>query len=159
LVRLSRPVDPGRRPAFEIDRGPMPKVGTPLLMIGHPMGLPVKIADGARVTSQGKGFFYADLDAYRGNSGSPVLSRDGVVEGIMVSYPQANMNDFVVSLGQDNSTICMKSTVIPDAGRSGMIVFPIRYLASKIPELRRAARRFQPDERGLRLLGSLTDMP
>jgi subtilisin-like proprotein convertase family protein len=60
--------------------------GDPLVVIGHPSGLPTKIAGGATVRSNTPDkFFTANLDTYGGNSGSAVFnSSTGVVEGILV---------------------------------------------------------------------------
>lgn len=45
-----------------------------LVVIGHPSGLPTKIADGANVRSNtNKYYFQATLDTFGGNSGSAVL--------------------------------------------------------------------------------------
>jgi V8-like Glu-specific endopeptidase len=57
-----------------------------IIVIGHPSGLPVKIADGAQVrTNTDPYFFTTNLDTYGGNSGSAVFNADdGVVEGILV---------------------------------------------------------------------------
>ena len=58
----------------------------PLVVIGHPAGLPAKISAGANVRSNvPKAYFTANLDTYGGNSGSAVFDADtGVVEGILV---------------------------------------------------------------------------
>ncbi len=59
--------------------------GTSLVVIGHPSGLPTKIADGAKVRSVNDKFFVADLDTFGGNSGSAVINtKTGEVEGILV---------------------------------------------------------------------------
>jgi V8-like Glu-specific endopeptidase len=56
-----------------------------LVVIGHPSGLPTKIADGAYVKSTSRKFFSANLDTYGGNSGSAVFNiATGEVEGILV---------------------------------------------------------------------------
>jgi V8-like Glu-specific endopeptidase len=57
-----------------------------IVVIGHPSGLPVKIADGANVRdNKNKYFFQATLDTFGGNSGSAVFnSKTGLVEGILV---------------------------------------------------------------------------
>lgn len=72
------------------------KKDTPLVVIGHPSGLPMKAADGAVVKTQGKpalneslkkrpNYFAANLDTFGGNSGSPVFNQTtGLVEGILV---------------------------------------------------------------------------
>ncbi|MEK7382323.1 MAG: trypsin-like peptidase domain-containing protein, partial [Elusimicrobiota bacterium] len=59
---------------------------TPLVVIGHPAGLPTKIAGGAEVRDASKkGYFVADLDTYGGNSGSAVFNaKTALVEGILV---------------------------------------------------------------------------
>lgn len=62
-----------------------PSVGDELVVIGHPTGLPTKIADGAKVRSVGNVFFTANLDTYGGNSGSAVFNvKTEEVEGILV---------------------------------------------------------------------------
>jgi V8-like Glu-specific endopeptidase len=48
----------------------------PVHVIGHPMGLPLKYAAGARVRGLEEALFAADLDIYMGNGGSPVFSSD-----------------------------------------------------------------------------------
>jgi V8-like Glu-specific endopeptidase len=56
-----------------------------LVVIGHPSGLPTKIADGAYVKSLSRKYFSANLDTYGGNSGSAVFNvTSGEVEGILV---------------------------------------------------------------------------
>ncbi len=56
-----------------------------LVVIGHPSGLPTKIADGAYVKSLSGKYFSANLDTYGGNSGSAVFNvATGEVEGILV---------------------------------------------------------------------------
>ncbi len=58
-------------------------------MLGHPWGLPLKIAGGGKVVknehSESRFFFEAMLDTFSGNSGSPVLNEATLeVEGILV---------------------------------------------------------------------------
>lgn len=88
VVRLDRAV---------LDRAPLAFRATgkvedqaPLVVIGHPAGLPTKIAGGAAVRSNAAdGFFVANLDTYGGNSGSAVFNATtGVVEGILVRGEQ-----------------------------------------------------------------------
>lgn len=60
-------------------------VGDPLVVIGHPSGLPTKVSPGARVRSIQPAYLVANLDTYGGNSGSAVFNdQDGKVEGILV---------------------------------------------------------------------------
>ncbi len=61
------------------------KNGSDVLVIGHPMGLPMKIADNATVKGSFGKTFRTNLDTYGGNSGSPIInSKTGLVEGILV---------------------------------------------------------------------------
>ncbi len=57
-----------------------------LYVIGHPSGLPQKIAGGAFVRDNSeKHYFIANLDTFGGNSGSPVIDlKTGMIEGILV---------------------------------------------------------------------------
>ncbi|MDH4466670.1 MAG: serine protease [Bacteriovoracaceae bacterium] len=94
IVRLDRPV---------VDRMPLKLrtttrsigVSEKVLVIGHPSGLPQKISNGAVVTKLDQNIFYANLDSYSGNSGSPVFNElTGEVEGILVM----GNNDYVSTL-------------------------------------------------------------
>jgi V8-like Glu-specific endopeptidase len=59
--------------------------GEAIVVIGHPTGLPTKIADGANVRKLSGKYFSANLDTYGGNSGSAVFNvATGEVEGILV---------------------------------------------------------------------------
>lgn len=83
LIKLDRKVT---------DRAPLtfrtsgkPQVNDPLVVIGHPTGIPTKIADGANIRSLAGTYFVANLDTYGGNSGSAVFNAEtGIVEGILV---------------------------------------------------------------------------
>ncbi|MBB6239949.1 hypothetical protein HDC90_004611 [Pedobacter sp. AK013] len=49
--------------------------GVGIYMIGHPYGLPKKVAANAAIEDNtGADYFYTSLDAFQGNSGSPVFS-------------------------------------------------------------------------------------
>lgn len=89
---------------------------TPLLIIGHPLGLPMKITDGGRVAGMNdiereskirsfflrKNYFTANIDSYAGNSGSPVLNYEtGKVEGILIQ----GADDFIFN----NVRNCLES--------------------------------------------------
>ena len=61
------------------------KMGTPLIMIGHPSGGPKKIADSCKVWWLGNELFGHDCDAFHGNSGSVILNASSLrVVGILV---------------------------------------------------------------------------
>jgi V8-like Glu-specific endopeptidase len=83
VVKLSRPVT-GHTPLNVRRQGNL-EVNTPLFVVGHPAGLPVKWADGARVRSLKSTYFIANLDTYGGNSGSAIFNANTrEVEGILV---------------------------------------------------------------------------
>lgn len=53
-----------------------------IVVVGHPLALPMKVAPGTVRVKQ-DGVFFVDTDTYQGNSGSPVLNADtAVVEGL-----------------------------------------------------------------------------
>jgi V8-like Glu-specific endopeptidase len=59
--------------------------GTPIVVIGHPTGLPTKVSAGANVRSVNDIYFIANLDTFGGNSGSAVFNAEtGDIEGILV---------------------------------------------------------------------------
>lgn len=123
LVRLTRPVR-GRAPLRVRSSG---KIGDrrPVFVVGHPNGLPAKLAAGARVRDNRRSaFFLANLDTYGGNSGSPVLDeRTRVVEGILVR----GEDDFV------KNGHCYVSLVCPNAGCQGEAVTRSTVWAGRIP--------------------------
>jgi V8-like Glu-specific endopeptidase len=99
--------------------------GTPLLAIGHPLGVPKKIVDGGKVMSMNDierehpirsfflktNYFTTNLDVYAGNSGSPVFNRrTGKVEGILIQ----GANDFET----DYENKCQTSNKLPDNPRN-----------------------------------------
>ena len=105
---------------------------TEVLVIGHPSGLPTKIAGGAHVRDGSKnGYFVANLDTYGGNSGSAVFnSETGLVEGILVRGEQ----DFV------QKGDCRVSNVCPADGCRGEDVTKISEVADQIPAAENKAR-------------------
>lgn len=84
LVKLDRPVA-NRTPLKFRTKGKISNRAQ-LVVIGHPSGLPTKIADGATMRSNSnKYYFMSNLDTFGGNSGSAVFdATTGLVEGILV---------------------------------------------------------------------------
>ena len=112
LIRLDRPVN-GHQPVPIRRQGRIPE-RDPLVVIGHPLGLPRKYDMGGNVKGNDiyLPFFSANLDTFVGSSGSPVFSRNSmVVEGILV---QGN-EDFE----EDTSQGCDVSIICPDTGCPG----------------------------------------
>lgn len=89
FVRLDRPVI-GHSPAPVRAEEPL-AYGTPLVLIGHPNGIPMKIDSGGVVTSTFAGGLTATVDAFAGSSGSGAF--DG--EGRVVAILRAGGDDYV----------------------------------------------------------------
>jgi hypothetical protein len=109
IFRVDRPVE-GRMPLTFRQEGIVPD-DAPLVLVGHPVGLPTKVAGGATVRNNNPAeYFSANLDAYGGNSGSAVFHADDfVVEGILVR----GVLDF------EFSGNCVESAICPDDGCFG----------------------------------------
>lgn len=114
VVELDRPVV-DRKP-LKFRRSGRIAMETPLVVIGHPSGLPTKIADGARVMEyKNNVFFRTNLDTYGGNSGSAVFNAKTLeVEGILVR----GARDYV-----ETTAGCNVSNVVPvDAATEAVTV-------------------------------------
>jgi V8-like Glu-specific endopeptidase len=103
IIRLDRPAT--TRPTVGAKMRSSGKVNEDgFLVVGHPMGLPTKVTlGGSLVANTSEKFFVADIDAYQGNSGSPVYGSAGVLEGILVRGER----DF--ELVSENSETCWRS--------------------------------------------------
>ncbi len=97
ILKLNKNVS-GYRPLKLRQKGRV-KLGTELVVIGHPLGLPMKIADNGQVVpfsivnftnplhfyKISKNTFLTNLDTFVGNSGSPVFNKkSGEVEGLLI---------------------------------------------------------------------------
>lgn len=71
LLRLEHPVT--HLGALEPPRLDAPRAGHAVYTLGHPLGLPLKLADRASVLATEELLFRSDLDTFTGNSGSPVF--------------------------------------------------------------------------------------
>jgi alpha-tubulin suppressor-like RCC1 family protein len=89
VVRLDRPAPVDLLP-FKVGKLPLDR-DAPLVIAGHPSGLPLKITDGAYVVeprAAERDFFLSNLDSFPGNSGSGVfLAESGELAGILVRGP------------------------------------------------------------------------
>lgn len=84
VIELDRPVQ--GYPVLPLAEKRAANKGDEVYVIGHPMGLPAKYADGfVRKAVNGSPYFTTNLDTYAGNSGSAVFRKsDGKVVGILV---------------------------------------------------------------------------
>ena len=108
------------------------KVNTPLTVIGHPSGLPLKIADGSKVVEvTNKNYFLADLDTFGGNSGSPVFnSITNEVVGILVRGQTDYVKDKLNKCTKVNTVASREElkTKNPEKGEAVSNIFQIAEL-------------------------------
>jgi V8-like Glu-specific endopeptidase len=97
-----------------------------VMMLGHPMGIPLMLSNNAQVRETSDDtFFYADLDSFVGNSGSPVFnSRTFEVEGMLVK----GQDDFEF----DNKTSCNHLKVYSPSSQSAETVTRISLISKAI---------------------------
>jgi len=126
LIQLDRKVT-GHKP-LPINRGANLKKGDGIVVIGHPVGLPLKVAGGASVRDfSKKGYFTADLDTFGGNSGSPVFNaKTKKIEGILVRGDE----DFA-----ESPAGCTTMATYEQTGGRGEDVTKISALSASIPKL------------------------
>lgn len=127
LVQLDRKVS-GHKP-LPVNRNQNLKKGTKLVVIGHPVGIPLKVAGGSSVRDASpNGYFVSDLDTFGGNSGSPVFNASTkLIEGILVRGDE----DFKPAASGGCTTM---ATYAQNGGR-GEDVTKISVLSSAIPKL------------------------
>ncbi len=120
VVKLDRKVK-GYMPATLRPSGSA-EINTPLILIGHPRGLPKKIAGDAWVTSIKNGsILMTNVDAYTGNSGSGVFNAEaGFLEGV-ISYGK---EDYL----ENEELTCFTSQIyrMQDGGEAVMKIDPVR---------------------------------
>lgn len=101
VFETDRPLE---RPALKWTRSDSLRAGARVYMIGHPCGLPKKVALNASIAGESSpDFFHTTLDAFQGNSGSPVFHFEThQVIGILVSGEV----DFTWKGNCNASTLC-----------------------------------------------------
>ena len=110
LIRLDREVA-GREPLKVRTSGKISE-DAPLVVIGHPSGLPTKVTPGGFVRDNSNPvWFSTNLDTFQGSSGSPVIdAQTGLVEGILVR----GGDDYII----DSANKCRRAaTFAMDEGR------------------------------------------
>ena len=143
LIRLDRKVS-GHKP-LAINRERNIKEGDKLLVIGHPKGLPLKIAGGGVVRNAAPiGYFVTDLDTFGGNSGSPVFNAEtGLIEGTLV----AGDEDFVRT-----SAGCTAVATYAQNGGGGEAVSRASAIEGRIPELAKGEKTGKPSFRNVKVI-------
>lgn len=120
VIRLDRKVVD--REILKVNPNPIDP-GAKLLVIGHPDGMPMKVADQAYVRKVKKHskFFVTNTDSYGGNSGSPVFNEmTGMVEGILVRGPA----DYIEKNGCRVSKICAMDGCSGELVTKGQLILP-----------------------------------
>lgn len=83
LIRLDRKVV-GREPVAI--RSSPARIGNQVIVLGHPLGTPLKITGPSKILELGVNTFLTNSDTYTGNSGSPVFNlQTKRLEGILSS--------------------------------------------------------------------------
>ena len=111
VIRLDRKVVD--RTPLKFRRSGKMNDGSNLVVIGHPSGLPLKVASGAYARDNSPNdYFVTNLDTFGGNSGSPVFNESTKeVEGILVR----GETDYTY----DVSNSCYKTNKCPMSGCRG----------------------------------------
>jgi V8-like Glu-specific endopeptidase len=149
LLRLDRPAD--FHCPLEVRRSGRVPDAASIVVMGHPSGLPAKVAAGGRIRDNSPGpYFVTNLDTYQANSGSAVLDTESLqVEGVLVQGDQ----DFVQNGDCQVSKVCAE-----DACR-GEDVTRVTEFSDLIPEAAEpvAYDVFFGRAGDLRLLGRVED--
>lgn len=139
IIQLDRKVTDHR--PLKIRRSGQVGLDAPLTLIGHPSGLPSKIARDGKVRAIENEYFKADLDSYGGNSGSAVFNAiTNEVEGILVR----GRTDYKFEGGCRTSNFCEDGLGGSCTARGNSLkaehITKISEIAHLIPEI--------PDEEG-----------
>lgn len=126
LIRLDRAVDNFRQPLKFRTNGKIP-TDTKLLLIGHPSGLPTKVADNANIRDNTNPYYFiTNTDSFGGNSGSAIFdARTGLVEGILVR----GGTDYII----DNDKKCLVPQICMMNDCRGEDVTRITNIQSLVP--------------------------
>jgi hypothetical protein len=85
IVEVDRVINAPQVEVRTASMRPLLKPGTPLTVVGYPLGLPVKIAGGAQVIDMRQRYLTANLDTYHANSGSVVVNGDKLKQGQLLA--------------------------------------------------------------------------
>lgn len=131
LIELDRPVLNHIPLALSLRKKKI-AIDTPLIVIGHPWGLPRKYDSGGQVQKSSGLYFNANLDTYGGNSGSAVINADThEVEGILI----AGNRDWQ----RDDVNGCYRTNYCPDSG------CPTWEVITRISNLSKALTKYETD--------------
>ena len=126
IIQVDRPI--ANHAVLPLSSDGKLKEGDEVYVLGHPLGLPMKLADGAHVRRiSDKGYFVSNLDTFGGNSGSPVfLAGTLTVQGILVRGDV----DFIATETCNVAFVCPAGP----AGCRGEDATLISYLVPSVPK-------------------------
>ena len=83
---------------FELAKD-IPPAGTPVYVLGHPLGMPLRYAEGQLAKYDSQNQIATLTSGFTANSGSPIITKDGKVVGLFREYFDGinYANDFVKS--------------------------------------------------------------
>ena len=112
LLKLSKAVPPAVATPIQSIATAKIKTGEPVYTVGYPSGLPVKYADGADVRKNDSAVaFVANLDTFRGNSGSGVFTKaTNALVGLLVGGATDYYADGTVADGCFRAYRCLNPT-------------------------------------------------
>ena len=112
---------------FELAKD-IPSAGTQVYVLGHPLGMPLSYAEGELAKSDIQNQIAVLTSGFAGNSGSPVITKDGKVVGLFGNYEDGDnhANDFVKSKSGSCYDLAITSVKRPVLvkGPAAMIIRP-----------------------------------
>jgi hypothetical protein len=105
-----------------------PRPGRAVYTLGHPLGLPLKLATGGAVVSASDGAFRTSLDTFAGNSGSPVFDAGSHALLGLVIEGQKGQDDFEPAPARR----CYVTNRI-DGPAEGQLSVPVACFATAVP--------------------------
>ncbi len=130
IFRINRKIT--HHKSLALNRNEAPKVGSELVVIGHPNGLPTKISPGQVLLATPIGII-TDNDTYGGNSGSPAFNpKTGLIEGVL----SRGGTDFT-----NGKNRCVQSVVVTrvkcknGSCDGGETIIPSALFSKHIPEI------------------------
>ncbi|MEE2644261.1 MAG: serine protease [Myxococcota bacterium] len=131
FIRLERPADPAHAEPAPVFREQVPLTRRdPLVMMGFPSGIPLKVDSGGYVVNARADeldFFRATVDAFGGNSGSGVFDAEGRQVGILVRGEQ--------DYEQDRSRGCQVVNELPEERAENQDAEELTYFATALADL------------------------
>ncbi len=123
LIRLDRSIED--RPILKIRKNGKTDSKEPLILFGHPLGMPLMVSDQIFIRDNSQEYiFKTNADSFSGNSGSPLIGLNSeLVEGILIRGD----DDFIM----DEKEKCNKTVKCLDKDCRGETVLRSSFLPNK----------------------------